>query len=127
MGSLLCTWAWTLPLRRGVLSYKKNACVVCVWLYLYILFWCVQSVVRAFDLLSYVLLKDLIYVYLISFHPPVVCRQSFPYPEGSIYTRGYLLATNGTRGKSRQQRGVEMVVVALCKKDIEGWGRGQAS
>ena len=66
MGSLLCTWVWTLPLQRGALPYKKNACVVCVWLYLYILFWCLQSVVTAFDLESYVLLRDLIYVYLIS-------------------------------------------------------------
>ena len=46
-------------LRRGALSYKKNACV---WLYLYILLWYVQSVATAFVLVSYVLLKDLIYV-----------------------------------------------------------------
>ena len=61
MGSLLCTWVCTLPLQRGALPYKKNACVVFVWLYLYILFWCLQSVVTAFDLESYVLLKDLIF------------------------------------------------------------------
>ena len=81
--------------ERGPLV-QKNACVVCVWLYLYILFWYVQSVATAFVLVSYVLLKDLIYVYLISiFKIWNFIILWFPYPEGSIYTHGYPASAAG--------------------------------
>ena len=66
MGSLLSPYMGMdiAVAERGPLV-QKECCVVCVWLYLYILIWYVQSVITGLDQVSCVKLYYLRYVILI--------------------------------------------------------------